>query len=89
MADQNQSLIETVPTQLFIGGEWVDASGGATFEVRNPATGDVLTSIADCTPADGERALADSSARQLSRSFARDTIKQLPPEARPQPTWRC
>ena len=26
----------TVPTQLLIGGEWVDASGGATFEVTQP-----------------------------------------------------
>ena len=58
MSDQNTTLIETVPTQLFIGGEWMDASGGATFEVGNPATGEVLTRIADGTPADGERALA-------------------------------
>jgi acyl-CoA reductase-like NAD-dependent aldehyde dehydrogenase len=26
----------------YIGGEWVEASGGETFETRNPATGEVL-----------------------------------------------
>ncbi len=64
MADQNQSVIESVPTRLLIGGEWVDATGGGTFEVTNPATEQVLTSIADGTPADGERALAAAAAAQ-------------------------
>lgn len=57
-------VIETVPRQLLIGGEWVDATGGATFEVTNPADGRVLTRIADATPADGERALAAAFAAQ-------------------------
>ena len=57
-------VIETLPKQLLIGGEWVDASGGATFEVRNPADDRVLTSIADATAADGERALAAAAAAQ-------------------------
>jgi len=64
MTDQDQQLIETVPTQLFIGGEWVDASGGATLDVRNPADERVLASIADATPADGERALAAAADAQ-------------------------
>ncbi|GAA1927136.1 NAD-dependent succinate-semialdehyde dehydrogenase [Nocardioides hwasunensis] len=53
-----------VPTQLLIGGEWVDASGGASFEVTNPADGSVLASVADATPADGQRALAAAAAAQ-------------------------
>ena len=57
-------LIETVPRQLLIAGEWVDASGGATFEVTNPANDEVLTRIADGTPADGERALAAAAGAQ-------------------------
>ncbi len=64
MADQNQTLLESVPTQLLIGGKWVDGSGGATFEVHNPADESVLTSIADATPADGERALAAAAGAQ-------------------------
>ena len=38
-------LLNTVPKQLLIGGEWVDADGGATFEVHNPADGSVLTIV--------------------------------------------
>ena len=64
MTDQNQSLLATVPTQLLIGGEWVDASGGGTLEVRNPADESVLARIADARPADGERALAAAADAQ-------------------------
>ena len=55
---------QTVPTQLLIGGRWVDAAGGETFEVLNPADEQVLTRVADGTPADGERALAAAAAAQ-------------------------
>ena len=57
-------VIETVPRQLLIGGEGVDASGGATFEVTNPANDEVLTRIADGTPDDGMRALAAAAGAQ-------------------------
>ena len=29
----------------FVGGEWVDAVGGETMEVLNPATGDVIAEV--------------------------------------------
>ena len=64
MATVDETVIETVPRQLLVGGRWVDATGGATFEVTNPADGRVLTRIADATPADGERALAAAAAAQ-------------------------
>ena len=40
------ATIPNVPTQLFLGGEWRDASDGATFAVENPATGETITSVA-------------------------------------------
>ncbi|MBF6189085.1 MULTISPECIES: NAD-dependent succinate-semialdehyde dehydrogenase [Nocardia] len=49
-------LLESVPTQLWIGGP-VDATGGATFPVHDPSTGEVLTHVADATPEDAVRAL--------------------------------
>ncbi|HYH72960.1 MAG TPA: NAD-dependent succinate-semialdehyde dehydrogenase [Nocardioides sp.] len=64
MATVDETVIETVPRQLLVGGRWVDATSGATFEVTNPADGRVLTRIADATPADGERALAAAAAAQ-------------------------
>ena len=59
------ALLASVPTGLFIGGEWTDASGGRTFDVRDPATGAVVRTIADASPEDGMRALdAAVSAQQ-------------------------
>ena len=37
-------------TQLLIGGEWLDGSGGDRIEVENPATEDVVTTVAAGTP---------------------------------------
>jgi len=52
-----KELLATVPTQLYIGGHWVDGTSGRTIEVTDPATGDTLVTIADASPADGIRAL--------------------------------
>ena len=65
MADTTESeLLAAAPTQLFIGGDWVDAEDGKTFDVRDPATGDVLLSIADASAADAMRALDAAVAAQ-------------------------
>ena len=45
------------PKQLLIGGEWRDASGGATLGVEDPATGETLCEIADATPEDAQAAI--------------------------------
>ncbi|MFN8096918.1 MAG: NAD-dependent succinate-semialdehyde dehydrogenase [Dermatophilaceae bacterium] len=59
-----QALLESVPTQLFIGGMWRDAEGGATLEVHDPATGQVLASVADGGVTDGAAALDAAVAAQ-------------------------
>ncbi|MEJ1088523.1 NAD-dependent succinate-semialdehyde dehydrogenase [Microbacterium sp. Mu-80] len=64
LAANEQELLARVPTGLFIGGEWIDAEEGRTFEVRDPATGAVIAAIADATPADGIRALDAAAAAQ-------------------------
>ena len=56
-ASQEQAVLDTVPTQLFIGGEWRDAAGGATLPVEDPATGETLVEVADATPDDAQAAL--------------------------------
>jgi succinate-semialdehyde dehydrogenase/glutarate-semialdehyde dehydrogenase len=56
------ALLASVPTGLYIGGEWVPASDGALFPVMDPATGSELLRIADATPADGILALDAASA---------------------------
>ena len=41
----------------FIGGEWVESSGGETMEVLNPATGEVIAEVPRGTAEDVERAV--------------------------------
>jgi succinate-semialdehyde dehydrogenase/glutarate-semialdehyde dehydrogenase len=67
-ADREQSLLASVPTQLFIGGQWRDGSTGETIDVHDPATGDVLATIANATPEDGVAALDAACAVQESWS---------------------
>lgn len=43
--------------QLYFGGEWVDASDGATLDSFCPATGEKLSTIADATREDVDRAV--------------------------------
>jgi succinate-semialdehyde dehydrogenase/glutarate-semialdehyde dehydrogenase len=49
------------PTQLFIDGEWRDASDGATFDVTDPSTGELVAQVADATE-DDVRAMIDGAA---------------------------
>ncbi|HEX4013797.1 MAG TPA: aldehyde dehydrogenase family protein [Candidatus Cybelea sp.] len=53
--------VETMTkTQLLIGGAWRDASDGATYEVRNPATGAKLADVAEATGKDLDDAVASA-----------------------------
>lgn len=51
------SIVDSVPTDLWLGGRQTPASSRATFPVHDPATGDILTHVADASPDDGLRAL--------------------------------
>ena len=59
-----KSVIEGVEKRLLIGGEWRDASGGETFAVTDPSTGEVLCEIADGTPDDAKDAMNAACAVQ-------------------------
>lgn len=59
-----KNLLAQVPTQLYIDGSWVDATGGKTIPVSDPATGEVLAHIADAQPEDGIRCLDAAVAAQ-------------------------
>lgn len=58
--------IAAIPTGLFVGGTWRDATDGKVFDVENPATGEVLTAVADAGPADGDAALDAAVAAQAA-----------------------
>lgn len=42
---------------MWVGGEWVDAEGGATFEAFSPSTGEVIGTVPEGTRADAQRAI--------------------------------
>jgi len=62
--DHEKAVLESVPTQLFIGGEWRDAGGGETLDVEDPSTGETLVAVADATPEDAKAALDAACAVQ-------------------------
>ncbi|HEX3678819.1 MAG TPA: NAD-dependent succinate-semialdehyde dehydrogenase [Galbitalea sp.] len=66
-ATNEQGIVERVPKQLFIGGEWRDGSKG-TFTVEDPSLGEALCEVADASPDDAMAAL--DAAVEAGPSFA-------------------
>ena len=63
--------------KAFIGGKFVDAASGKTFEVVNPATNKVLTKVAACDKEDVDRAV-----RAARKAFESGVWSRQAPEAR-------
>src|SRR5437763_10549897 len=55
-ASQEHQVLDQVPKQLFIGGEWRDGTEG-TLPVEDPATGETLCEVADASTDDAITAL--------------------------------
>jgi acyl-CoA reductase-like NAD-dependent aldehyde dehydrogenase len=51
-----------IDTRLFVGGEFVEAEGGRTFENRDPFTGEVVSDVAAGSRADAKRAVEAAAA---------------------------
>ncbi len=64
------------PQKLFIGGEWRDGAMGKTFETINPATAEVITTIAAAEPSDVD--LAVQAARRAFDDRAHEWQKMAP-----------
>lgn len=57
MDERERALVGRVPTGLFIGGRWREASSGRALAVEDPATGAVLREVADASSEDAMSAL--------------------------------
>jgi succinate-semialdehyde dehydrogenase/glutarate-semialdehyde dehydrogenase len=55
---------DLICTQAFLGGVWSDAKSGKTFDVTNPARGDVIAQVADLSRAEVADAIASAEAAQ-------------------------
>ena len=67
-ADEKR-VLDLVPTKLYLNGQWVDAEGGKTLDVFDPATGKKLLAIADASYADGQKAI--EAAHNAQESWAK------------------
>jgi acyl-CoA reductase-like NAD-dependent aldehyde dehydrogenase len=65
-----------IDTRLFIGGEFVDAEGGATFDNRDPWRGDVVSEVAAGTRADARNAVEAASAAFAEWSQTPPAVRQ-------------
>ncbi|MBV9471797.1 MAG: aldehyde dehydrogenase family protein, partial [Solirubrobacterales bacterium] len=73
-ATQEQQILDQVPKQVYIGGEWRQGAKG-TLAVEDPATGESLCEVADASEQDARAAL--DAAVQAGPEFA-----QHPPRER-------
>lgn len=69
---KNKNLLKKLN---FIGGEWVSADSGETFEILNPFNGEVIASVPKCGKAETTRAIQVAHA-------AFDSFKAMSPKAR-------
>jgi succinate-semialdehyde dehydrogenase/glutarate-semialdehyde dehydrogenase len=63
VASKEQTVVDAVPKQLYIGGEWRDGSRG-TLDVEDPATQETIASVADASTEDAKAALAACAEKQ-------------------------
>ena len=61
-------------TQSYIDGQWVDADGGETVAVTNPATGETVAAVANCGTSETRRMIKAAEAAQ--KSWAKTTVKE-------------
>ena len=71
------------PRRMLIGDEWVEALGGGTLPVENPATGEEIGRV----PA-GDAADIDRAVRAARDSFTRRVWRGLPADRRAATMWK-
>ncbi len=72
-APEEQRVVDQVPKQLYIAGEWRDGAKG-TLKVEDPATGESLCEVADASTDDAKDALtaAVEAGREWSQHAPRE-----------------
>jgi succinate-semialdehyde dehydrogenase/glutarate-semialdehyde dehydrogenase len=75
MSQKAYEAIAKINTGLFIDGQWTEAASGSRFDVINPATEEVIATVADGGPEDARRAI--EAAGRVQKEWAK-----TPPRAR-------
>ena len=76
-------MTDPIRTRLWIGNEWGDAKGGATFATVNPATEEVIAEVAEARAADIDRAVAAARA-----AFRDGRWRRMNPHKRSRLLWK-
>ncbi|HEY2664503.1 MAG TPA: aldehyde dehydrogenase family protein, partial [Candidatus Binataceae bacterium] len=70
-------FLKTGPKKLLIGGKWVPAKSGKTFETLNPANEEVLALVAE-----GDKADVDEAVKHARAAFESGKWSQIGPHQR-------
>jgi acyl-CoA reductase-like NAD-dependent aldehyde dehydrogenase len=62
LSEAARSFVSSAPHKLLIGGEWVDAADGRTFQTIDPATGEPICEVAHAGAEDVDRAAKAAAA---------------------------
>ncbi len=57
-----EPTVKVSATKLLINNKWVDSASGKTFPTINPATGEVITRVAEADAADVDKAVSAARA---------------------------
>ncbi|MBM6622794.1 NAD-dependent succinate-semialdehyde dehydrogenase [Micrococcaceae bacterium RIT802] len=63
-SDAARAAVEAISTGLYIDGSWVESSSGERFDVVNPATEEVIATVANGNAEDARRAIEAAGAAQ-------------------------
>lgn len=74
ISERAREVIAKVSTGLFIDGQWGEAASGARFDVVNPATEEVIATVADGGPQDAVRAI--ESAGRVQKEWAKTSPRE-------------
>ncbi|MFE9926516.1 NAD-dependent succinate-semialdehyde dehydrogenase [Streptomyces sp. NPDC005774] len=74
IAQRAHDAIAKVSTGVFIDGQWGEAASGARFDVVNPATEEVIATVADGGPEDALRAI--ETAGRVQKDWARTAPRE-------------
>jgi phenylacetaldehyde dehydrogenase len=79
----NASAFLKKPKKMLIGGEWVEALSGKTFDTYNPATGEVLAKVAA-----GEKEDVDRAVKAARKAFEDGRWGDMLPSERARVIWK-
>src|SRR5437763_3573461 len=81
--DSNVSSFVSRKQKLLINGKWVDSASGKTFASYNPATGQVLTHVAE-----GDREDIDRAVKAARTAFESGAWSRMAPASRGKLIWK-